>query len=423
MTDLAEDTYSRLGILVVDDEPEIVTLLARFLARRGHRVMTAHDADAASRAVAQDLGLGVVLSDVRMPGRDGLQLAEEMLRQRGDADALEVVLLTGGATTDVAVGALRVGTFDLLRKPPRLTEVADVVDRAMQRCQARRAKGAALARIAAEMQAVAAERERLALQLAQSSARLSDVESALGASRKLRRDLLAVLSHEMRSPLIPILGFSEVFASGAVPDMASQREYGQLIHDSATRLLRIIDAALDIVALGDGRSVAAAVPDMVPRLAGSVAEAARAGAQAHGVSLILEGPPDLRLVGDHRLLESALGQLVDNAIRASPRGGLVRIGWQAEGAMLAIWVRDAGDGVPDAILAQLGTPFLQADMSFTRVWPGAGLGLALAQRVARAHGGTLSLRALPGGGTEARLTLPASGQAAAGGATGSDPGR
>lgn len=395
----------RLDILVVDDEPQVVDVLLRFLRRRGYRAIGASDAATASALVRADPAIGVVLSDVRMPGVDGLQLAQDLLHDRSEDAALEVVLLTGGATTDVALGALRAGTFDLLQKPPRLAEVAKVVDRAVARGAARRSAARAQAQVHAAMRAALAESTRLTDTLAQSAARLDDARSALRDNQAMRRDLLAVISHEMRSPLIPILGFAEIFAAGGATDPQAQRDYGRLIHDGARRLQRIIDAALDIVALDHGPGFDPGPPERVARLMRRVAEAATAA--ECGVALAMEGPADLLIAGDQRRLAAAIGHLLDNAIKVSPGGGVVDLTWgRSSPGRLEIVVRDRGPGVPTAILAQLGTPFLQADMSLARAWQGAGLGLALAQRVATAHGGALTLRPRDGGGTDATLDLP-----------------
>ncbi|MGX9965512.1 ATP-binding protein [Roseomonas sp. F4] len=405
MTD--QPAISALTVLVVDDECAIVDLLLRALTQRGLSVVGVYDAEAAKARVRADSSIGVVLSDVRMPGQTGLALAEELLRDRAETEALEVVLLTGGATADVALGALRARTFDLVQKPLRLGEVAAVVERALASSRARRARARRDAEVEERIRAAEAERARLSQVLDASAARLDNAESALAASHRMRNDLLAVISHEMRTPLIPIIGFSEILASGASLPPAAVRDYGRLIHEGAESLLALISSALDIVALQHGGGVTQGLPEPPERLLGRVLSRQQPKAAARGVLLNLAHVPDCMLGGDKRLLEAALGHLLDNAIKASPGGTTVTLGCDGlpqGGAVL--WVRDRGPGLPAGLLEQVGTPFLQADMSLTRVWPGAGLGLALAQRVAVAHGGRLVLGAAEGGGTEARIELP-----------------
>ncbi|WP_439599129.1 response regulator [Falsiroseomonas sp.] len=398
-----------LTILVVDDERPIVDLLLRALTQRGFQVQGADNAEAAKARVEADPSIGVVLSDVRMPGQTGLALAEDLLRGRSEAEALEVVLLTGGATADVALSALRARTFDLVQKPLRLNEVAMVVERALASSRQRRARAIRDAEVEVHIRAAEAERARLFERLTASSARLEDANSALAASQRMRNDLLAVISHEMRTPLIPILGFSEILAGDAALPAAEVRDYGRLIHAGAERLLSLIEGALDIVALEHGRGLSPGLPEPAERLLGRVMARHQPAAEARGVRLVMPvGDPALMLSGDLRLLSAAAGQLLDNAIKASPVGEVVELAaLPLPQGGIALRVRDHGAGLPPGLLDQLGTPFLQADMSLTRAWPGAGLGLALASRVAMAHAGRLLLQPLAEGGTEARIELPA----------------
>jgi signal transduction histidine kinase len=406
------------SILVVDDERPIVELLLRALHQRGHRARGVHSAEAAKVCVREDASIAVVVSDVRMPGQDGLSLAEDLLRERAEAEAIEIVLLTGAASTDVALAALRARSFDLVQKPVRMAEVAGVVDRALASSRARRAHALRIAEVEVRIQAAEADRARLSERLAASAARLDDAETALNASHRMRRDLLAVISHEMRSPLIPILGFSEILA-GALPGNPALRsedvrDYGRMIHGGAERLLALIDSALDCVALEHGRKLGTTVVQAAGALLERVAQRLAPAATARGVTLHAAAGGDLAVAGETRLLEAALGHLLDNAIKASAPGAGIELDCicALDGAAV-LRVLDRGTGLPQSLAVLLGTPFLQADMSASRAWPGAGLGLALATRVAAAHGGRLELRPRPGGGTEARLELPAARGAAA----------
>jgi signal transduction histidine kinase len=356
-----------LGILVVDDERLIVELLLRSLSQRGYRVRGASSAAAAKACVREDTGIAVVLADVRMPGQDGLALAEDLLRERAETEALEVVLLTGAATTDVALAALRARSFDLVQKPLRLAEVALVADRALASSRQRRERARRAAEVEARIHSAEAERARLSEHLAASAARLDDVETALAASRRMRGDLLAVISHEMRTPLIPILGFSEILSRAPSLRPEEMRDYGRLIHGGAERLMVLIQGALDIVALDHGHGLGVQVAEPAGRLVARVADRMAMAAADRGVPLHADVAAPAMLVGDVRLLESALGHLVDNAIKASGSGSHVEVATaERPSGGSVLLVRDRGPGLPQALSGQIGTPFLQADMSSTR---------------------------------------------------------
>jgi EAL domain-containing protein (putative c-di-GMP-specific phosphodiesterase class I)/FixJ family two-component response regulator len=136
---------SPLGVLVVDDEPLVAREVARGLARSGLSVQTADCAAKALDLVASRRDIGVVVTDIRMPGEDGLKLAARLLAKRPDQEALEVVLVTGHATLEDATAAVRSGAFDFIQKPFRLAELRAAVGRAMARAEQKRGAAAALA--------------------------------------------------------------------------------------------------------------------------------------------------------------------------------------------------------------------------------------------------------------------------------------
>jgi signal transduction histidine kinase len=106
-------------------------------------------------------------------------------------------------------------------------------------------------------------------------------------------------------------------------------------------------------------------------------------------------------------LERAVFQLLDNAIKASSQGGVVEMRWMLQpGPRTRIELLDRGPGMPADVMRSLGSAFLKHDVSAERSWPGAGLGLALACRVAAAHGGALTVEGREGGGSRVALTIP-----------------
>ncbi|WP_203075685.1 sensor histidine kinase [Falsiroseomonas ponticola] len=125
-------------VLVVDDDATLRSQVASALKVTGFRTVEAADADGALTALAVNPDIAVVLSDIRMPGRSGIALAEELRIGQPGQRAVEVVLMSGHACFGEAVDAMRAGAFDLLRKPFRLAEIANVVSRAMARARARR---------------------------------------------------------------------------------------------------------------------------------------------------------------------------------------------------------------------------------------------------------------------------------------------
>ncbi|MGG5810995.1 EAL domain-containing protein [Falsiroseomonas sp. CW058] len=137
------------AVLVVDDELCIAEELAFGLEEAGMRVTMASSAVSAEAALADGDGIGVVVTDIRMPGEDGLSLVRRLVMNRPPVQAVETVVMTGHATIEDAVAAVRAGAFDFVRKPFALEEMTAVVQRALARAMARRREAREAIRIAA----------------------------------------------------------------------------------------------------------------------------------------------------------------------------------------------------------------------------------------------------------------------------------
>lgn len=266
-TPLLETDLGTARILVVDDERAIVEALTCYLARLGLQAEGAHGAEEAKARIAADPSICVVVSDISMPGKTGLDLAAELLAQREESRALEVIMITGFADTDTAIAAMRAQAFDLVRKPFRFAEIAEVVKRAAQSALARRARAAREAEIHHRSRIAEEERQGLLRRLVESEHGLQHTRTALEQSERARYNLLAIVSHELRSPLIPIIGFSEVIANSPGLPPEELREYANLIRAAGDSLLKLIEVALDVVALQDGQGLGPAASDWATSIA------------------------------------------------------------------------------------------------------------------------------------------------------------
>lgn len=211
-----------------------------------------------------------------------------------------------------------------------------------------------------------------------------ELEAMRGALESRDRQLklmLAGVAHEVRNPLGGIALFTGLLAedlsAGAHADAAS---HVARIRQEVDYLQRIVE---DFLAFAREQPLAHA-PLEAPALLAQAAELLSAEAQARGVRLELQAEPTL-LEGDGSLLASALVNLVKNAVQASPQGGRVRLTGRSEGPRYTVRVEDEGPGVPAAERERIFEPF------FTTREKGTGLGLPLARKIARAHGGELRL--------------------------------
>ncbi|TSE27420.1 Phosphate regulon sensor protein PhoR [Tepidimonas sediminis] len=244
--------------------------------------------------------------------------------------------------------------------------------------------------------------------------------TSIELAEAMRRDFVANVSHEIRSPLTVINGFIETLQTLEV-DEAQRRHFLDLMAQQARRMQALVDDLLTLSRLEGSPAPDASHWVEVPELVDEVAAQARALAQVlHGGRQTLtvhEGPP-LQVAGAHAELASALGNLVSNAVRYTPADGHIELGWNllTDGG-LEFYVRDDGPGIAPEHLPRLTERFYRVDRSRSRDTGGTGLGLAIVKHVAQRHGGQLLIDSKPGQGSTFRLRLPPARVAAATSAT------
>jgi len=239
---------------------------------------------------------------------------------------------------------------------------------------------------------------------------LREAHDAAESAIRAKDDFLATMSHELRTPLNAIIGFSESMQRELLGPIGQPiyRDYSGLILDSGRHLLAMISDILDIVHMDSGRL---ALQDDIVELGALAGEIVRALARqiaAAGVTVTQDVPADLRLRGEERRLHRVLMNLVGNAVKFTPAGGTVAVAaGRLDDGRTRIVVRDTGIGIAADDLARVREPFQQVESALNRRHDGAGLGLAITDRLVRLHGGTLDLASRPGEGTVATITLPA----------------
>ncbi|HEX2594276.1 MAG TPA: PAS-domain containing protein [Rhizomicrobium sp.] len=243
---------------------------------------------------------------------------------------------------------------------------------------------------------------------------LADLNAKLGAveaeADTAKTTLLRTMSHELKTPLNAIIGFSDLMQQMAHNLKAEQvAEYAGLIHQGGTNLLKMIMQILDLTKIAAGRyELQRAGID-----AGGMLWMARDdfSARAEDKSITIDAdqcPVGLLVQADENALRAMCGQLVENAVHFTPAGGCVTLGATQTGKHIALTVSDNGPGVDAEDLARILRPFEQSARNrSTEHSYGAGLGLTLVKELAELHGGTLAIASTPGEGFTAVITLPA----------------
>ena len=222
-----------------------------------------------------------------------------------------------------------------------------------------------------------------------------------------RRDLIAAVSHDLRTPLAAIRATIEAITDGVVTDEATITRYLRTMHDGTRELSRLIDDLFDLSRLDAGALVLEHEPAALADLVSDTLERMRPQAAARDVVLTGFAVADLPLVPlDARFVGRVLANLVDNAVRHTPAGGRVEVAVYREGPAVRVEVRDTGEGIAPADLPHVFERFYRGEKSRSREHGGAGLGLAICKGIVEAHGGRIWAEALTPHGTRVSFTLP-----------------
>jgi two-component system sensor histidine kinase KdpD len=219
-------------------------------------------------------------------------------------------------------------------------------------------------------------------------------------SSELRAAVLDAVAHEFKTPLTSIKAAVGGLRSTA-PSGTADGELVTIISEESNRLQALVDAAVQMLRIDAGDFVLHRDRHVLADLvAGTIKES---GLQFEGHTLVNHVPGDVTIEVDGRLLRLALRQLLDNAVKYSPPTSTIEIGATGN-AIVELTVRNSGPAIPEHEQRRIFERFYRGTQA--RHVPGTGMGLAIVQRIAQAHGGTLTVSSADGAGTEFRLSLP-----------------
>ena len=223
---------------------------------------------------------------------------------------------------------------------------------------------------------------------------------------RMKNEFLSVVSHELRTPLTSIRGSLGIIASGALVELTPQAERMVTIAvESSDRLTRLINDILDIERIQSGKLPMSLVPVEAASLLEATATEMNGFAQTAGVRLVVGNATGAVLADADRVVQT-LTNLVGNAIKFSPAGGVVRLEAAASDDRVTFSVHDQGRGIPEEKLLAVFEPFEQVDSSDARQKGGTGLGLAISRGIVERHGGRIWAESVAGRGATVRFFLP-----------------
>jgi signal transduction histidine kinase len=268
------------------------------------------------------------------------------------------------------------------------------------------------ARLFTSMHQQIGEREQAQAELATALAEVQRLKDDLEAENTyLRRDLVANVSHDLRTPLVAMRGYLEVLnAKGSALGEQQRRNYLDIAVRQSEHLASLVDELFELAKLDFKGVQINREPVQFVDLAGDVLQKFQLAAEQRGVKLHLDAGPSLPLVNaDLSLIERVFDNLIGNALAHTPAGGRVDVALARQAGGLLIEVRDTGEGIALEQLPLIFNRFYRVDKARSSIngSPGAGLGLAIAKRIVELHGSSIAVRSQPMQGTCFSFVLPA----------------
>ncbi|HEY3822587.1 MAG TPA: hybrid sensor histidine kinase/response regulator [Polyangiaceae bacterium] len=370
-------------VLHIEDDPRNRLLVRKLLAGEGHEVIDATDGLEGVRA-ALTIRPDLVLVDLNIPGLDGYEVTLR-LRSEPSLSGVPIVAITAEGDRDTSFA---VGCDGFIQKPIDARSFAQLVRRYLSghREPYTSSADATGERLRLQSHRIVQHLEQKVAELSATNARLREVE-------RLRTEFYRNISHELATPMTPIVGYLRMLLDEELgPLNKPQNKAMRAMDDCVRRLRGTLDNLIDVTGLETGRMRffhrEYDFLDTVRR-----ALAAYADAFAERQLTLLEEMPrgPLPAYGDSDRLARAMSQLLDNACKFTPQGGIVGVHVRVLEAHYEVQVADSGSGVPPERAERVFDPFYQVDGSPTRAHGGVGVGLAIARRVARGLGGDVKL--------------------------------
>jgi signal transduction histidine kinase len=407
-----EVSESKTKLLIVDDERESAEEIAELLTFNSFmECEITDDPFLAMDIVETDEDVSIIITDLKMPGLDGLQLIKKLRDRYINSRDFAVIVVTGHAGTKEAIKALQLGAIDFITKPISPDLLLHAVSRADETLQLRKLEKQFREHLVHNVEARTQEVRLLSDDLLREKRKLRSLNQNLSASNKIKSEFLSMLGHGLRTPLTPILGFAELIAitSSEKGDM-EQHRYSKTISAAGFKLLRVINSMLDLVDIDSGdlklNIAEVNMVDVVDR----VVELLKPQAESSSITLTTTIAKTLApmIHGDEKRLTQAIYNVVDNSIRYSPSDTTVDVEVSNLGVDLSISISDNGLGMDEVEVMAARETFSQIEGRVKQGFDGIGfgLGLTLANISIELHGGKMNISSRKGEGTTVKMAIP-----------------
>jgi signal transduction histidine kinase/BarA-like signal transduction histidine kinase len=383
-------------ILVVDDETDLELLMRQ---KFRHKISAgefefefAFNGTDALKKVQEGAQFDMVVTDINMPGMDGLTLLAKL--REHDSSYKAVVVSAYGDMANIRT-AMNRGAFDFLTKPINFKDLEITIEKTLQEVRVIRHGLAA--------------REKLEKAMIENEIALIEKEKA-EESKKFQQQFLANMSHEIRTPMNAVIGMTNLVLKTSLDEQ--QSKYLNAIKISSDNLLVIINDILEISKIEAGKLGFENIAFTLDEVFNNVSNVLRFKAEEKGLKLVLEQSENVPkvLLGDSGRLNQVLINLVGNAIKFTEKGGVeVRCrlaGEKDKKAVIEFTVTDTGIGIPQEKIDLVFESFTQASSDTSRKFGGTGLGLTISKQLVEMQGGAIRAVSEIGKGSTFTFTIP-----------------
>jgi signal transduction histidine kinase len=238
----------------------------------------------------------------------------------------------------------------------------------------------------------------------------NNMAAQVSRSHRTLREFLANVSHELKTPLTSVQGFSQAMIDGTLKDSESSAEAARIINDEAVRMRGLVDDLLYLSQVEAGQVIIQKEAINPMELLRETRERFRRRAELGGVTIDVTTGAMPVMEADPRRIEQALANLVDNAVRHTPSGGRITLGSAASDGTISLSVRNTGSYIPPDVIPYIFERFFQVDPVKARANGNTGLGLAITREIVEAHGGHVRAASSQAQGTEFVISLPLAGE-------------
>ena len=393
-------------VLVVDDEESVVVTIKAILQLDGYKVSTT-TSGAEARAMVRQTEYDLVLTDLRLEDGDGLDVLKAVRESFPDT---VTIMLTGYASLESAIQALRAGAYDYLVKPSEVEELRSTVARGIER----RKLGQELRQRVAELAELNASLQQ---RIDEATAELKDRYEQLKELDRMKSQFLSIASHELKTPITAMSGFLQVAlrrvrrlsqdetAPAPVGDgLRSVTDQLEVVYRQTGKLARLVDELLDVSRIQTGRIEFRYGDVDMGELANEVATRMQLTTTTHHISVRRDSENVVTADRDH--LEQVLNNLVTNAIKYSPSGGTITIDVRPDDDGVRLSVTDQGIGIPEKELEAIFGLFYRSPDRAARDAAGMGLGLYISREIVVRHGGRIWAESVGGKGSTLNVVIP-----------------